>query len=86
MRRAASSTSAAVVVAPKLNRKALEITASVEAHREVRGRGFAGAAGAGGAGRAGDAGLVEGDEKCLPIEADEGDVRRVREASARRRR
>ena len=82
----ASSTSAAVVVAPKLNRNALEIDGLVAAHREVRRRGFAGAAGAGGAGRAGDAGLVERDEQRLPIEADEGDVRRVRQARRRRRR
>ena len=58
----------------------------VEAHRHQRGRGFARAAGAGGAGRTGDAGLVERDEQRLPIEADEGDVRRVRQAVRRRRR
>ena len=80
IRRAASSISAAVVVAPKLNRSALEITASSQAHRDEHRRGFAGAAGACGAGRAGDAGLVEGHEERLPIEADEGDVRRVRQA------
>ena len=52
----------------------------------MRRRGFAGAAGTRGAGRTGDAGLVERDEKCLPIEADEGDVRRVWEAIGAARR
>ena len=62
MRRTASSTSSAVVVAPKLNRKRSRLSAGSQAHRDQHRRGFARAAGTCGAGRTGDAGLVESDE------------------------